>query len=141
MNKKTLIISTIVTALAAAVGTLLVKSLMGDDAALTVDKMLLQAANETNKTLPMMVDRDTRLDATVAGPGNRFTYSYTLVNYSKQNVDIPSLKKYLQPRLLANYKSHDQMKSFRENHVDLNYEYKDKDGVFLFAVIVSPKDF
>ncbi len=25
------------------------------------------------------------------------------------------------------------MKSFRENNVELNYEYKHKDGVFLFA--------
>ena len=141
MNKKAIIITAIATSIGAALGTFVVKSLMGDNTALTIDTILVQAAYATNKTLPMMVDKDTRLDATVAGPGNRFTYSYTLINYTKKNLDIPSLKQYIGPRLLASYKSLDQMKSFRDNHVELNYQYKDKDGVFLFAIDISPKDF
>src|SRR5213594_3103476 len=119
MNKKTLIVSTVVTALAAALGTFVVKTLMGDDSAGSVDKMLMQAASETNKSLPMMLDKETRLDATVAGPGNRFTYSYSLVNYDERTMDTASLKQYLKPRILANYKSHEQLKSFRENNVEL----------------------
>ena len=34
------------------------------------DKVMMQAASELNKTCPIMVDQDTRLDNAIALPGN-----------------------------------------------------------------------
>ena len=45
------------------------------------DAAMMEAANALNKTCPIMVDQDTRLDNAVAIPGNIFKYNYTLVNF------------------------------------------------------------
>lgn len=105
------------------------------------DEALLQSAVEMNRTLPMMVDKDTRLDATTAGPGRRFTYSYTLINHAVADLDVSVLQNGLRPSLIANYKSLPQMKEFRDANVELHYQYKDKNGAFVADIMVSPKDF
>ena len=88
-----------------------------------------------------MGDRDTRWDSTGAEPGNKFIYIYTLVNHTKDEMDVPTLEKALRPKIIAGYKTSDQMKSFREHNVELHYQYKDKTGEFVFEIVVSPKDF
>lgn len=105
------------------------------------DKALSDAASDMNKTLPMAVDGETRLDATIPGPGLKFTYVYTLLKLEKKDVDAQSLEKALKPKIAANYKTSDAMKQFRDMNVELNYQYKDKNGDFLFEIAISPKDF
>ncbi len=91
----------------------------------TFDKQLMKAASDLNKSCPVMVDKDTRLDNTVALPDNIFQYNYTLVNYSKEEIDIDLIKNNLQPLLLNNIKSNDDLKIFRDNKVTLKYSYKE----------------
>jgi hypothetical protein len=141
LKKKSIIVAAVVTALSAALGTFVVRSLMGDGAAVTFDKVLVRVAEETNKALPMMVDKETRLDGTFAGPGNRFTYSYTLVGRTSRDLDTAVLKDAIRPKILANYRSHEQMKNFRDHDVELHYQYKDKNGVYITEIVISPKDF
>jgi hypothetical protein len=45
--------------------------------------------------------------------------------------------------LLQNYKTSTtvQMQSLRLRQVELDYQYKDKNGDFIFEITVSPKDF
>jgi len=47
------------------------------------DKVMMKAASELNKTCPIMVDKETRLDNAVSLPGQIFQYNYTLVNMGK----------------------------------------------------------
>jgi len=141
MNKKVIIITILFTAIGAALGTFLVRLITGSNSSLSYDQVLVQVANETNKSLPMMIDRETRLDATVAGPGKRFTYSYTLVHLTRNDLDLSAFRTTMQPRLVANYKTHVDMKGFRDENVELHYQYKDKDSNFLIDIVVSPKDF
>src|SRR5258706_10879123 len=54
----------------------------------TFDKAMMKAASELNKTCPIMVDQDTRLDNAVTLPDNVFQYNYTLVNLDKSQVNI-----------------------------------------------------
>ncbi len=126
--------------MSATLGTFVVRSII-DHISPSFDKALVQIANETNKTLPLMVDNETRLDATIANPGNSFTYSYTLVNYTKERVNISDLNERVRPQIIANYKSHPQMQYFRDHNVELHYQYKDKNEVFITEIVVSPKDF
>jgi len=140
MNKRTIIVI-VATSVGAAVGTYVVNSLMGTGSNVSFDKVLVQTADEMNKTLPMMIDKDTRFDATFAGPGSRFTYSYTLINHEKDRLDISKLREILQPQLLANYKTHEGMRHFRDKNVELHYQYKDVNGIFLTDIVVSPRDF
>ena len=140
MNKKVLI-AVVATSIGAAIGTYVVNTLMGKGSTLSFDKMLMQIAEEMNKSLPMMIDKETRLDATFPGPGNRLTYSYTLINYEKDNLDITTLRETFRPQLLTNYKTHENMKRFRENNVELHYQYKDMHGAFITDISISPSDF
>lgn len=139
MNKSNPFLRIIAGIVGAVIGYLVVSQFLNGSA--HFDKVLMNTANEMNKTLPMNVDSGTRLDTTIGGPGKKFTYIYTLLTVEKTNLDLPSLQKNMRPQIIANYKTSDRMKVFRDQNVELNYEYKDKDGNLLFSIAVSPKDF
>jgi hypothetical protein len=102
------------------------------------DKDLAKSASEANKVCPMFVDKDTRLDNTVALPGLVIQYNYTLVNYVKDSLDIESLKKGMEPLILNSIKTNPEMKSHRDHKVTMNYSYHDKNKVFLFLISITP---
>ncbi|TPG36295.1 zinc ribbon domain-containing protein [Flavobacterium pectinovorum] len=105
----------------------------------SLDKQLVDAANELNKNCPMNVDADTVLENTVAAPNKTFQYNYLLIRLTKAEIKIDTIKKYLFPSILENVRSNPQMKSFRHNKVTINYSYKDKNGVFVFDYIIKPE--
>ncbi len=102
------------------------------------DKQMMQVASELNKTCPIMVDAETRLDNTVALPDKIFTYNYTLINKVKDSLNVEELKKYLTPLVTNNIKTSPVMKFYRDNKITLSYYYKDKQGVFLLNIDVTP---
>jgi hypothetical protein len=101
------------------------------------DKTMMEAASELNKTCPVMIDKETRLDNT-ATAGNVFNYNFTLVNVSKSEISIDTIKKYTEPGLINNVKTNPDLKIFRDNNITLEYNYRDKDGVFVMKISVTP---
>ena len=57
---------------------------------------MMAAASELNKSCPMMVDQDTRLDNAIALPENVFQYNYTLVNLTKDELDLEKFTAYME---------------------------------------------
>lgn len=104
----------------------------------SLDKAMMEAASELNKTCPIMVDQDTRLDNAVALPGNIFQYNYTLVNLYKSEVNIDTVKKYFEPGIINNVKTNPDLKVYRDNKVTMAYYYKDKNGEFVLRISVTP---
>ena len=104
----------------------------------TLDKALVEAASELNKTCPIMIDQETRLDNAVGLPENIFQYNYTLMNLEKSNVNIDSVRKYVQPRLSSNIISSPDLKRFRDNEVSIAYNYSDKNGAFVLKISITP---
>ena len=102
------------------------------------DQAMMQAASEINKSCPIMVDRETRLDNAVALPENVFQYNYTLVNMEKATMDIEGLQNNLRPTVINFVKTNPDMKINRENKTVMAYYYKDKNGEFLFKILVTP---
>jgi hypothetical protein len=102
------------------------------------DKTMMDVASELNKTCPIMVDQDTRLDNSVALPDNIFQYNYTLVNIEKGTVNVEDLKNYLEPTITNLVKTSPQMQPQRDHEMTLNYFYKDKNGEHLFTVSITP---
>ena len=102
------------------------------------DKAMMQIASELNKTCPIMVDAETRLDNTIALPDNIFQYNYTLVNIDKASTDTADMKNYLIPTVTNFVKTNPQMKIQRDHKTTINYYYKDKSGQYLFIVSVTP---
>lgn len=62
----------------------------------TLEDALLQIASETNKSLPMRIDKETLL-TNVDAYDNTLVYSYMLVNYSSREVNfnkfMPTVRK------------------------------------------------
>ena len=102
------------------------------------DKQMMQVASELNKTCPVMVDAETRLDNTISLPDKIFTYNYTLINQVKDSINVEELKKYLTPLVTNNMKTNPVMKFYRDNKITMSYYYKDKQGVFLLNIDVTP---
>lgn len=102
------------------------------------DKAMVAVASEINKGCPMMIDRSTRLDNAVAMPGNAFQYNYTIVDMSKEEVNLDTVKKYLEPGLIQNVKNSPDLKIQREHKTTLIYNYKDKNGFQIFRLAITP---
>ncbi len=102
------------------------------------DKVMMQAASELNKTCPIMVDQNTRLENAIALPNNTFQYNYTLVELTKAEVNLDTLKKYIEPAIQNNVKTSPSMKIYRDNKTTLIYYYKDKDGLFVYKFSITP---
>jgi hypothetical protein len=126
----------LITAISFVVGYLAVHFLTSQKP--SYDKMMMEVASELNKTCPVMVDADTRLDNTISLPNNIFQYNYTLVNMNKIAIDVEQLKKHLESTIPNYVRTNPQMKIQREHSTTLNYYYKDKLGNYLFTVSVTP---
>ncbi len=135
-DKKKKNISALIGIIAGAATLILVQQLLFKSP--TRDRVMMQVASEINKSCPIMVDDETRLDNAVALPGNTFQYHYTLVNKEKETTAINQLKTYLKPNIINDVKTNPDMKIFRDDRTTLGYYYKDKNGVFLFDIVVSP---
>lgn len=104
------------------------------------EKALAEASAKMNARLPMQLDKDTRLDTTLAGPGNRMTYSYTLINLSAEQGDGDIVSKVMRPIILNGYKTDPQFAVFREHGTEMHLVYRDKDGKFVTRIVISPND-
>lgn len=110
------------------------------------EKQLERAAEELNKKCPIVVDEETRLDDAIPGPGDVFTYEYTLVKIAKEGGWLrhegeltPLAPETLRARLepVVTKKAHEKETPLRD-HVALVYRYADKHGQPLFEIRVDP---
>jgi hypothetical protein len=108
--------------------------------ALTVDEALVRIASETNKQLPMAVDRDTRLDNISPGPGRQFTYNYTFVNSRSEDFDSAAWHREARPLLQKKVCTNADLVPLFKHGVTLAYAYRGKDGGHVGKVAISPSD-
>jgi len=134
-----LIISSIVGAFVGPIGYFTAMQFWGGAA--SFDKALVRTADAINKTCPIMVDKDTRLDSTMGGPGKKFRYYYTLVNYGPGELNAAKVTTALRPRIVNNAKTSKDMKDFREQNVELIYIYKTNDGSEFARIVVKPEEY
>jgi len=106
-----------------------------------IDKVMMQFASEVNKSCPITIDAETRLDNAASLPGKIFLYNYTLINMEKGTVDTLTIKSRLVPNIVNFVKSCPQMKVIRDAKVTIIYYYKDKNSVYLFQVPVTPQQY
>ena len=106
--------------------------------------MLTEASDEINKTCPLTIDAETRLDTTTVLPGKIFVYNYTLVNYAKADLTdeaIAEVKDEMQPQLLDLVSTHPDMQAFRDFEITLQYNYFSNDAQELFSLTFTPQDY
>jgi len=106
----------------------------------SLKEQLSQAAAESKKTLPRMVDSDTRLDSVTTGPGLRLSYQYTLVRLSKAGVNVETFKNRVLPTLLRRFCERWGSKEYPREGFQAIYRYLDRDGLLLAEIPVTPDD-
>lgn len=107
----------------------------------TYDEQLMKTASDLNKSCPIMVDKETRFDNAIALPDKTFQYYYTLINYTIDELDIEGLNTFLKKSLINTLKSNPDMENFRKNNVNVNYLYKDKNGIFITKISILPNEY
>ncbi len=105
--------------------------------------VLMEISSSINERCPIIVDKDTRLDNTLGGPGNRFSYFYTMVNDIKEDLVPMKILEYMKPKLINNIKTNNSnnMALFRENRVEFIYVYRDKVGKEVIRIEIKPEDY
>ena len=136
-NRKTLIKSIIGTIVGMIIGTVITQQLFFKSP--SFDKVLMEMASEMNKSCPMMMDGETRLDNVTVLPPKTIQYNYTLVNMVKESIDTIVMKEYLEPNITNFVRTDPQMQFFRDNKTTINYHYRDKVGNYVFIIPVTPE--
>ena len=107
-------------------------------------EMLVETANEINKSCPMMLDSYTRLDNAISLPPNIIQYNYTLINCEKEDFedsDLLELKREIEPIMVNNVRTNPDLQYLRDNDVIFNYYYRDLNGVFLLNISIPPEKY
>jgi len=104
----------------------------------TANKTLMEAPSNVNRNLPIMVDSETRLDNMVTPDSKTFQYIYTLVNIETGKIDTTDIKSRMEPYIINNVKTSPEMESQRQREITFIFYYKDKNGNYLFSIVVTP---
>ena len=104
------------------------------------EESLARDAERLNRTLPEMVSEGIRLDKTSAGPGNSFTYIYTVVDDPMAESIPGSGGRLNELRLQLHERVCTMMPEYAENGTVVNYLLKDNSGAILARISVDPKD-
>ncbi len=100
---------------------------------------LSRDAETLNTTLPEMVSEGIRLDRVAAGPGNSFTYNYTVTDQEiAQNISgsgdrLNELRAQLHERVCT------MMPDYRENGTLVKYSLRNNDGAIIAEVSINPR--
>ena len=104
----------------------------------TIEEQMKDAAVEINNISPKMVDEYSRLDS-ASTTGKTFKYHYTLMNMTKEEVNVDVLTKFLRPEIIENVKNSPELKIFRDHKITMSYDYYDKNGEFVTNIDVTPE--
>ncbi|MDL2311959.1 hypothetical protein LJC68_03665 [Bacteroidales bacterium OttesenSCG-928-B11] len=107
----------------------------------SLDKVMMKSASEINKSCPIMIDSETRLDNTIALPSKVFQYNHTLINMEKEEIDIDGLKDHLEANIINFVRTNPELKFQRDKNVTINYYYQDKYSNYLFTISVTPEQY
>lgn len=105
-----------------------------------LDMALTQVASKINETLPMMVDKDTRLDTTYGGPGKNFSYIYTFPSYASTELDADTVGSEILPGIKKNVCGNKEMQDMLRSGVTAHYVYRGNDGIEIARLNVALSD-
>jgi hypothetical protein len=106
----------------------------------SADKELGAIAAEMNRSNPVQVDSETRLESVESLGGAKVRYNFTLVNVDKQttSLDLEELQASIKENAQRILNENAKMEAFRKANVTMQYHYKDKNGKELFDFSIAP---
>jgi len=107
---------------------------------LNINDELVKAANEINKHAPIVIDSLTTFDNVNALKGNVFTYNYT-INAEKLDLDTAEVMKIAKDGLLELLKKNPKAIYFKQNSIEIQANYTDKNGIHICTAVVLPNEY
>jgi len=105
-----------------------------------MDPDLIKMVSDMNRVLPIMVDKETRLDNAAVDSNETLIYRFTLVNFNASDFPKNLIEEQLRPRFVEAYKTDPHDKVFRDKGVTLHAVFSDKNGAYITEMIVIPHD-
>jgi hypothetical protein len=103
------------------------------------DRDLLKEVQNGNKLCPIMLDEYTRVDS-FSMPGSKtFMQHTTAIGIVKEEANLDTIKKYIEPNLLENTRTNPQLKPARNSKVTFIYSFNDMNGEVFYEYTVTPK--
>ncbi|MCX6963563.1 MAG: hypothetical protein NTZ08_14130 [Verrucomicrobia bacterium] len=98
-----------------------------------IENLLIENSKKLNKSLPVMIDSQTRLDTTFAA-GMVMHYKCTLININSDQVDADLFHTELKSQLIKSLKAEKSAMFLVNNGVFIVYYYFDKNGVLITSI-------
>ena len=105
-----------------------------------VEANLKTQAAAANEMANKEVADGVRLDS-VSAEGKSMRFSYTMLEYSKGDLDIPVFYKNAKAELIKEANTNPDLKFFREHKVKIAYAYYFADGEPLSTIVIKPEDY
>ncbi len=100
------------------------------------NQILIETVSELNRSLPMMVDSETRLDNAM-GFNKILKYNNTLINYTANEISPSNIFNALDKKITNSVCTSKEMKIFLDNDVTISYSYSGKNGKHIIDIKVS----
>ena len=110
------------------------------DGSRNLDQTLASVSEHLNRSAPLTLDADTRLDRVTSGPGHRLSYHYTLTSVQSKAFKRAEFQKLIREPLQAKLCSSKEMRGFLMRGVTISYDYLGNDGNRLGAARFKASD-
>lgn len=107
----------------------------------TLNDDMIKAANEINAHAPIMIDSTTRFDGVNALSGNIFLYNFTLLTLDRSQIDTNQLKTSGRAAMIEQIKNDPKAAVFRENGIEIQARYTDKNGARVTTLSIYPNEY
>lgn len=104
-----------------------------------VEEYLKEVAGNLNRELPRSMDAETRGDRVVAR-NNVIRFNYTIMNYSASQIDMNVLTEEAEANLVDGICGTEDMRTFEQMDVTVEYAYKGNDGRQIGVIAVDSYD-
>jgi len=102
-------------------------------------EFLTNVASEINKTLPMMVDKITRLNNVQAFKA-KLAYNYTIKKVDELHITAHKIVAILKPISIQSICSNPDTQVFPDNDIDIEFNYFKENGQFITKFRVTSQD-
>lgn len=110
------------------------------DGSRNMEQTLANVSAHLNRSAPLTLDADTRLDRVTSGPGHRLSYHYTLTSVQSKAFKRAEFQKLIREPLQAKLCSSKEMRGFLVRGVTISYDYLGNDGNRLGAARFKASD-
>lgn len=103
------------------------------------DKDLLKEVQKGNSLCPIEVDEFVRIDSFSMPKSKTFMQYGTAIGVFKEEVNLDTVRKYIEPSLLENVKTNPQLRHARKSKITFIYSFNDMNGEVFYEYIVTPE--